>query len=87
MTHDTRRTYLSAAERLECPYYVLKRLAGHKVSSDTLVPYIVVSMERLRAHAEKDLPALLGFDPRACCCELSAPIRISNQARAPRMNG
>jgi integrase len=53
MVHDTRRSYLSAAERLECPYYVLKRLAGHKVSSDTLVPYIVVSMERLRAHAEK----------------------------------
>ena len=53
MVHDTRRTYLSNAERLELPYYVLKRLAGHKVSSDTLVPYIVVSMERLRAHAEK----------------------------------
>jgi len=53
MLHDCRRTFLSAAERLECPYYVLKRLANHKVSSDTLTPYIQVSDERLRTHMEK----------------------------------
>jgi len=53
MLHDCRRTFLTAAERLEMPYYVLKRLANHKVSSDTLTPYIQVSEERLRTHMEK----------------------------------
>jgi integrase len=53
MIHDLRRTFLSCAERLELPYYVLKRLANHTVSSDTLVPYIVVSIERLRLHIER----------------------------------
>jgi integrase len=53
MIHDLRRTFLSCAERLELPYYVLKRLANHTASSDTLVPYIVVSMERLRLHIER----------------------------------
>ena len=53
MIHDLRRTYLSCAERIDLPYYVLKRLAGHKVSTDTLVPYIIVSIERLRVYAEK----------------------------------
>lgn len=53
LIHDLRRTFLSCAERLELPYYVLKRLANHTVSSDTLVPYIVVSMERLRLHIER----------------------------------
>jgi hypothetical protein len=53
MVHDLRRTFLSAAERLELPYYVLKRLANHKISPDSLTPYIIVSMDRLRAHMEK----------------------------------
>ncbi len=53
MIHDLRRTFLSCAERLELPYYVLKRLANHTVTSDTMVPYIVVSMERLRLHIER----------------------------------
>jgi len=53
MVHDLRRTFMSAAERLDLPYYVLKRLANHVVSSDTLVPYIVVSMERLKLHMER----------------------------------
>ena len=53
LVHDTRRTFLSAAERLEVPYYVLKRLANHTITADTLTPYIVVSMERLREHMER----------------------------------
>ena len=53
MIHDTRRSFLSCAEQLECPYYVLKRLANHTFSGDTLVPYIVVSIERLRMHMER----------------------------------
>jgi integrase len=53
MIHDLRRTYLSCAERIDCPHYVLKTLAGHKLSTDSLNPYIVVSIERLRLHAEK----------------------------------
>ena len=53
MIHDTRRSFLSCAEQLEVPYYVLKRLANHTFSGDTLVPYIVVSLERLRLHMER----------------------------------
>jgi integrase len=53
MIHDTRRSFLTAGERLEVPYYVLKRLANHNVSGDTLIPYIVVSIERLREHMER----------------------------------
>ena len=53
MIHDTRRSFLSCAEQLEVPYYVLKRLANHTVHSDTLIPYIVVSNERLRMHMER----------------------------------
>ncbi len=34
-----RSTFLSAVERLELPYYVLKRLANHTVTSDTMAPY------------------------------------------------
>jgi len=61
MIHDTRRTFLTSAERLECPYYVLKRLANHTVHSDTLIPYIVVSIERLRLHMERITAHLLEF--------------------------
>jgi integrase len=61
MIHDLRRSFLSAAERLELPYYVLKRLANHTVSGDTLVPYIVVSIERLRLHMEKICQHFLGL--------------------------
>jgi integrase len=53
MAHDLRRSFLTAAERLELPYYVLKKLANHTITPDSLTPYIVVSQERLREHMEK----------------------------------
>ncbi|MBI2809989.1 MAG: integrase family protein [Candidatus Melainabacteria bacterium] len=45
--HDLRRTFLTIAEGLDLPHYVLKRLANHK-STDITGGYIVPSLERLR---------------------------------------
>ena len=53
LIHDLRRSFLTCAERLELPHYVLKRLANHSYPLDTLTPYVVVSDERLREHMER----------------------------------
>lgn len=53
-THDLRRSFLTLAERLDLPYYVLKRLANHSGGSDvTFTHYIVADVERLREPMEK----------------------------------
>lgn len=46
--HDLRRTFLTVAEQLDIPYYALKRLANHKMTSDVTSGYIVSDAERLR---------------------------------------
>lgn len=47
--HDLRRTFLTTAEKIDIPYYALKRLANHKLNADITSGYIVSDVERLRA--------------------------------------
>jgi integrase len=51
--HDLRRTFMTTAEKLDVPHYVLKKLANHVSSRDVTAGYIVVEVERLRIHMEK----------------------------------
>lgn len=53
MMHDLRRTFITAAERQDIPYYALKRLANHRNSNDVTSGYIVADVERLREPMEK----------------------------------
>ncbi len=46
--HDLRRTFITAAERLDIPAYALKRLLNHKIGNDVTAGYIVADVERLR---------------------------------------
>ena len=48
--HDLRRTFLTVADAVDVPYYVLKALANHKSESggDVTARYIQTSTERLR---------------------------------------
>jgi integrase len=48
LIHDLRRTYLTLAERLDLPHYVLKKLAGHSTHDDVTAAYLVINVERLR---------------------------------------
>jgi integrase len=48
LIHDLRRTFLSMAEKLDLPHYVLKRLINHSNSFDVTDRYIVISPDRLR---------------------------------------
>jgi hypothetical protein len=75
MIHDLRRSFLSTAEQIEVPYYVLKRLANHIVSGDTLIPYIVVSHERLRLHMERITAHFLKL--MGLAGQLAAPTEIA----------
>ncbi|CAA0079606.1 Prophage integrase IntS [BD1-7 clade bacterium] len=51
--HDLRRTYITAAENLETPHYVLKRLLNHNTSGDVTAGYIMIDIERLRPTVQK----------------------------------
>lgn len=51
--HDLRRTFITAAERLDLPAYVLSRLANHKLGHSVTRDYIVTDIERLRAPMQK----------------------------------
>ena len=46
--HDLRRTFITAAERLEVPHYALKKLLNHRLSGDVTGGYIRITVERLR---------------------------------------
>lgn len=46
--HELRRTFITIAESLDIPAYVLKRLMNHKMSNDVTAGYIIVDVERLR---------------------------------------
>jgi integrase len=48
--HDLRRTFLTKAERLGVPTYVLKRLVNHSLSKDMTGQYIVLDIDSLRPH-------------------------------------
>jgi len=45
-----RHTFLTTAEKLDVPHYVLKKLANHVSASDVTGGYIVVDVERLRRY-------------------------------------
>src|SRR5262249_232108 len=65
--HDLRRTFITAAEQLDIPYYALKRLLNHKLSADVTSGYIVVDVERLREPMQEITDELLsrcGVKPR-----------------------
>lgn len=46
--HDLRRTFITIAESLDIPAYVLKRLLNHKMNHDVTSGYIISDVERLR---------------------------------------
>jgi integrase len=46
--HDLRRTFATAAERLDISSYAVKRLLNHQIGSDVTAGYIVADIERLR---------------------------------------
>ncbi|WP_273427152.1 integrase family protein [Marinobacter sp.] len=51
--HDLRRTFITAAERLDIPAYALKRLMNHKDPNDVTEGYIIFDVERLRVPMQK----------------------------------
>ncbi|MBZ2168032.1 tyrosine-type recombinase/integrase [Marinobacter sp. F4216] len=51
--HDLRRTFITAAERLDIPAYALKRLINHKDPNDVTEGYIIFDVERLRGPMQK----------------------------------
>jgi integrase len=63
--HDLRRTFLTMGEKLNVPTYALKRLVNHSVSNDMTGRYLVLDLDRLRAHMTRITDAfieLLGID-------------------------
>lgn len=46
--HDLRRTFITLAESLDIPVYVLKRLLNHTLVTDVTAGYVVINIERLR---------------------------------------
>lgn len=46
--HDLRRTFTTAAERLDISHYTIKRLINHRMPGDVTAGYIVIQVERLR---------------------------------------
>jgi integrase len=51
--HDLRRTFITAAERLDIPAYALKRLMNHKDPNDVTGGYIIFDVKRLRVPMQK----------------------------------
>jgi integrase len=51
--HTLRRTFETIAERLDIPYYALKRLLNHSTAGDVTAGYIVIGVERLREPMQK----------------------------------
>jgi integrase len=56
--HDLRRTFITAAERLDISAYAIKRLVNHKMGGDVTAGYIVNDVERLRAPMQQITDAL-----------------------------
>ncbi len=51
--HTLRRTFETTAERLDLPYYALKRLLNHRLPNDVTSGYIVTSVDRLKEPMKK----------------------------------
>jgi len=51
--HDLRRTFLTMAEKLDVPVYVMKKLVNHNVSNDMTGRYLVHDNQRNRAFMNK----------------------------------
>jgi integrase len=48
-----RRTCETIAERLDFPYYALKRLLNHSTAGDVTAGYIIIGVERFREPMQK----------------------------------
>jgi len=59
--HDLRRTFLTIADRVDTPAYVLKKLANHTVKNDVTAGYIVLDIERLRKYMQLISDCILGI--------------------------
>lgn len=80
MLHDLRRTFITAAERLDIPAYAVKRLANHRISGDVTAGYIVMDVERLREPMQKITGYFLraaSHQPGAHVVKLRSPERCT----------
>jgi len=59
--HDLRRTFLTIADSVDTPAYVLKKLANHTVKNDVTAGYIVLDIERLRKYMQLISDCILGI--------------------------
>jgi len=50
---DLRRTFLSMAEKLEVPHYIVKRLSNCRFGKEITERYLVLDIERLRPHMSR----------------------------------
>lgn len=69
--HDLRRTFLTVAESVDISPLALKALVNHATGNDVTAGYVQMSVERLRAAAEKVTNRIVEL------CELS-PIPVEN---------
>lgn len=79
--HDLRRTFLTVAEQLDIPYYALKRLANHKMTSDVTSGYIISDAERLRGPMQ-----LITDELRQLCGIKKAVAKISKIGNSKKSN-
>lgn len=59
--HDLRRTFLTIADSVGTPAYVLKKLANHTVKNDVTAGYIVLDIERLRKYMQSISDYIIGI--------------------------
>lgn len=84
--HDLRRTFATAAERLDTPAYALKQLMNHKNKGDVTQGYIVRDVERLRRPMQRITDYFLaagGIRPGAEIVVLRAGDTISQRPVEP----
>lgn len=80
--HDLRRTFITAAERLDIPAYALKRLMNHRDPNDVTDGYIIFDVERLVVPMQKITDFFLGrFAEKGLTPEV-APITAQGDAHA-----
>lgn len=75
MTHDLRRTFITAAESIDIHPYTIKALVNHHNSADVTQGYVQISIERLRAPMQQITDYLLkaaGVKASAALVELPA---------------
>lgn len=86
--HDLRRTFITAAERLDIPAYALKRLLNHKDPNDVTEGYIIFDVERLRVPMQRITDFFIAsFEDQApqTVAEISATeVATNGISRAPK---